>query len=84
MADGEITLKLSSQALKRLTEEALEAGETVEAVASGWLEAATSDFDHAIALQRLADFDRNGGKTMTVDEAFDELRRRVAEKRARL
>jgi hypothetical protein len=84
MADGEITLKLDAQTLARLSEQATEAGETVEAIAAGLLEAVTRDTDHEIALRRLEHFDRYGGKTMTVDEAFDELRRRVAEKRARL
>ena len=84
MADGEITLKLDPRTLERLTEQAMEAGETVETVAAGLLEAVTSDFDHEIALRRLQEFDQNGGATMTVQETFERFDRELAERRAKL
>ncbi|MDO9335591.1 MAG: hypothetical protein Q7T61_04265 [Caulobacter sp.] len=84
MADGEITLKLDPRTLKRLADQASAAGETVEAVAAGLLDAVTSDFDSDIALRRLAEFDRNGGATMTVEETFERFDRELADRRAKL
>lgn len=85
MADGEMTLKLDSKTEAEIAEAAAAAGLPPEV----WTlqvvrEAAAERARWAETYRRLDEFDKHGGKTMTVDEAFDELRRRIREQRARL
>ena len=85
MADGEMTLKLDAKTEAEIAEAAAAAGVPPEV----WTlrvvqEAAAERARWAETYRRLDNFDKHGGETMTVDEAFDELRRRIAEKRAGL
>ncbi len=85
MADGEMTLKLDPDTQATVAEAAAVAGVPPEVWALKIVrEAAADSARWAETFRRLDNFDKQGGETMTVDEAFDELRRIVAEKRALL
>ena len=84
MADGEITIKLKHETLARLADNAAASGEDPQAWAAKALEEATERAYWAEAIARLDEFDRTGGETISVTDAFAELRRRVAQRRAKL
>lgn len=84
MADGEMILKLDAKTEAEIAEAAAAAGVSPEIWAERiFREAVAERARWAETYRRLDEFDQVGGPTYTVDEVFDELRRRVAEKRAR-
>jgi protein-disulfide isomerase-like protein with CxxC motif len=83
MADGEMTLKLDADTQATVAQAAAAAGVAPEVWALKVFQEAVADRARwAETFRRLDEFDRNGGPTYSVDEVFDELRRRVARKRA--
>jgi hypothetical protein len=83
MADGEMTLKLDAETLAEVSQAAAAAGVSPEDWALKIVrEAAADRASWAETYARLDEFDEEGGEGYTVDEAFDELDRLVAERRA--
>jgi hypothetical protein len=83
MADGEITLKLDSETLARVAEAAAASGAEPAAWAEKVLTDAAEQAHWAEAYARADAFDRTGGKTVSVKEAFDKLDRLIDERRAK-
>ena len=85
MADGEMTLKFDSSTLAGVAEAAASAGVTPEAWTEQLVRDALAENERArwaVSLARLEAYDRGESRTYTVDEVFNELRQRVAAKRA--
>lgn len=78
MADGELTLKLDDDTLRRLAEAAGAAGQAVEAYAADLIGSRLAEDDFAEELARVAEF-RRTGQSISVEEAMahfdDELRK---------
>lgn len=78
-------MKFDSSTLARLSEMAAIAGVPPEAGVEQVVKDAVAEKARwAVSIARLERFDREGGKTYSVEEVFTELRQRVAAKRAAL
>jgi hypothetical protein len=83
MADGEMTLKLDAASLSALDAEAKAIGLAPDDYARLLLQDALGIGDRwAISEARLEEYDRTG-EAIPIEEAFDMLRKMVAERRAR-
>lgn len=75
MADGELTLRLSDETLRRLEAEAREAGRTAADVAAELVaDALARDADVEEDLRIIAEYERTG-ESYSVDEAMRHFRR---------
>ncbi|ATQ43029.1 hypothetical protein [Caulobacter mirabilis] len=80
MADGSLTIPLDELTAEQLKAAAEAAGETPEAYVRRAV-ARSLEEDWAEDLRRAAEYERTG-ESLSVDEAFDLLRTRIAERRA--